>query len=354
MRFFILLWGIFFGASGIVSADLLVAPPQQLRAKTEGKETFRVLIENTLLGRVMVSVDRGNNWYLIGTVRTPISALRDIRDAEFTASDWGYVGAVAATAVNAIHVKVAQPGKHARIFSILPEELSGPKRFQTSYKDNASSIFVDIPGGTSLFSGRWGVRVGDPVLLLENGEWVVWPENRFPVIGDSIVLVARAMPDPEWYIDIENVKGGAVTFVTANGTPMHIAKVIQPITGSGRFLGTIFQEVGRVRANHPGVIDISTSPMGEQGGIQIIPYGHSKSPNLAYVHSTPVYLIVAPVAKSGPLEGQSPLFMGYIRPGDVVQARIAGKWQDFPSAIGRDFSALRHVEAMRIMPAVDK
>jgi len=328
----------------------IVLAPQVSRATMDRAESFRVSIENKTLGRVMVSLDKGRNWTLLGTVLAPISALREIHDAEFTASDWGYVGAVTATAVNAIHVKVAHPGKHALIFSLLPAELYDPKGFQTSYRDNPSSIFLDIPAGTGLFGGDWGFRLGDPLYGIHEGAWVPWPEDKVPVVGDVLGFISKVAPDFQWMIEIENIKNGTVLFATANGTPVPIARVIQPFGGSGRFLGTLFQDVGKIRANHPGVIDISSSPIGEQGGVQIVPFFHSKEPNLAYVHSSPAYMVIAAFEDRLALEGQAPLFMDYIRPGDTVLARVAGEWVPFPKSSGKDLLGLTQVEAIRIMP----
>lgn len=329
----------------------VVLPPQMLRATMDGAESFRVLIENKALGHVMVSLDKGESWHLLGTVLSPISALREIHDSEFTASDWGYVGAITATSVNAIHVKVAHPGKHALIFSLLPAELYDPKGFQTSYRDNPSSIFLDIPAGTCLFGGPWSFRLGDPLYWIHEGVWASWPEDKVPMVGDVIGFVSKVAPDPKWMIEIENVKNGRVVFTTANGHAVPIARVLQPFGGSGRFLGTLFQDVGKIRANHPGVIDISSSPVGEQGGVQIVPFFHSKEPNLVYVHSSPAYMVVGALDDQVALEGQSPLFMGYIRPGDIVLARVAGEWVPFPKSVGKNLSGLKQVEAIRIIPA---
>jgi hypothetical protein len=318
----------------------------------DSSESFRISVENKALGRVMGSLDQGKNWYLLGTVLAPISALRDIHDSEFTASDWGYVGSVTATAVNAIHVKVAHPGKHARIFSLLPVELYDPDGFRTSYRDNPSSIFLDIPAGTSLFGDTWGFRLGDPLYWIQDGDWRPWPEDKVPKIGDVLGFRAKMPSDSQWMIEIENVKNGRVFFTTANGVAVPIAKVLQPFGGSGRFLGTLFQDVGKIRANHPGVLDISTSPVGEQGGVQIVPFFHSKEPNLVYVHSSPAYMVVTPIDDQRALEGQPPLFMGYIRPGDTVLARVAGVWGPFSKSVGKDLSGLKHVEAIRIMSGI--
>ena len=342
--------------SGFLQASIkpspVFVPPQMSRPDMADRESFRMTIENKVLGSVMMSLDKGVTWHLLGTVRSPLSALRDIYDAEFTASDWAYVGSVAATAVNAIHVKVTQPGKHARIFSILPAEFSNPEGFQTSYRDNPSSIFLDIPGGTGLFSGDWGLRLGDALYGVSGSEWVPWPEDRVPKDGDVLGFIAREAPSSSWMIEIDNVKDGRVMFVTGNGTPVQIAKVVQPFSGSGRFLGTFFQDVGKVRANHPGVVDISTSPFGERGGVQIVPFFHSKAPNLGYVHHSPVYMVVAPMEGDPPLEGREPLFMNYIRPGDEVTARVKGEWVPFPVSIGKNVRGLTMVEAIRITPGV--
>ncbi len=345
---FLLLWTG--SVNGVIKPTPVLVPPQMERSVIDRDESFRVSIENKAMGKVMVSMDKGSNWHLIGTVRSPLLALRDIQDSEFTASDWAYLGSVAATAVNAIHVKVSQPGKHARIFSVLPAELSDPDGFKTSYRDNPSSIFLDIPAGTSLFSGRWGLRLGDPLCLVQNGEWQPWPEDRVPLEGDVLGFVAKVAPSSPWMIEIENIKEGRVMFVTGNGTSVQIARVLQPFGGSGRFLGTLFQDVGKVRANHPGVLDISTSPMGVRGGVQIVPYFHSKAPNLGYVHHSPAYMVVAALEGDVPLEGRAPLFMGYIRPGDRVMARVKGEWVFFPTSIEKNLTGLTMVEAIRIIP----
>lgn len=325
-------------------------PPQMAKAQVDRDESFRVTIENKTSGKVSISTDKGLTWTMIGTVLSPISALRTIHDSEFTASDWGYVGSITATAVNAIHIKVAHPGKHARIFSLLPLELYDPDGFQTTYRDNPSSIFLDIPGGTSIFNGRWSVRLGDPLFTVSGNEWIPWNDQDTPTVGETFGIIAKMPPTPQWMIEIENVKNGQVLFSTANGALVPIARVVQPFTGSGRFLGTLFQDTGRVRANHPGVIDISTSPFGVQGGIQIVPYFHSKAPNLAYVHHSGAYMVVAGINGES-LEGRAPLFMDYIRPGDTVTALVNGEWVAFPESVGKDLMALQQVKAIRIVPS---
>jgi hypothetical protein len=70
-----------------------------------------------------------------------------------------------------------------------------------------------------------------------------------------------------------------------------------------------------VRANHPGVIDVSTSPMYLMGGFQIIPRGHASSPELAYVKGAAQWLVIGPASASeADWAGQAPFFSSTILP----------------------------------------
>ncbi|NBV41479.1 hypothetical protein EBR96_01750 [bacterium] len=333
---------------GVVHA---VVPPRLEQAHLDRKELFRVAIENWLDGSISVSTDKGNTWIKIGHVLVPnMSTLHEIQDGEFTASDWAPIGGVAATAVNAIHLKVAHAGSHGSLFSILPKELLTNSVLITSYLSRSSSIYVDIPGGQGILGGDWSFRIGDPLYLISspNGEMVPWPNHRAPELGDTMVIVAQAPPVNEWTIEFDNKVGGNVTFFQEGEPPKTIAKVIKPFQGSGNFQGGFFQSTGKIRANHPGVIDVSTSPYHQIGGFQIVPLYHSKAQNLSYVHKSPVYMVVAPLDEDGFLEGQPPLFNGFIRPGDIVEAKMNGVWRPFPESIGRQFSAFTAVESVRV------
>ena len=151
-------------------------------------------------------------------------------------------------------------------------------------------------------------------------------------------------------VEFENRYGGKVLFYR-NGIPKEIARVFRPMAGCGRFSGSFFQDVGRIRANHPGVLCVSTSPRGQEGGFQIVPCYHCNSSNLTYVKDLTVYMVIGPVdVESKALEGTEPIYMHYIRPGDIAEAKINGVWQTFPTAVGKDLWALQNVEAVRIRP----
>jgi hypothetical protein len=345
-------------ASIVADEGRLYAPPRTERAQLLRPELYRIAIENQVSGSILLSRDQGKTWLPLGRVIVPIDRVVHLMwDFEFTASDWGYVGAVTATAVNAIHVKVAHPSKHAAVFSILPKEFQDEKPVSTSYKDSPSTLFTDIPGGKGLFGGEASLRLGDPLYLATtvNGTLDPWPDYYAPAIGDVLVFIAQRAPVPTWSIEFDNIVGGEVRFYRGDDTPVVLGRVLQRISGSGRFLGGIFENGGRIRANHPGVIDVKTAPPGQLGGFQIVPEVHAHSENLAYIKGSPVYMVLAPVeGLYKPLEGEMPLFSGFIRPGDLVEAKVNGEWGPMPLSVGKDFTGLKHVEAFRIRPATDR
>lgn len=87
------------------------------------------------------------------------------------------------------------------------------------------------------------------------------------------------------------------------------------MVGCGRFTGTQYADLGRIRANHPGVIDISTAPMGVIGGFQIIPRDHSMSPEMTNARLLTQWMVVGPLyALDESWEGSEPLFNDYLYP----------------------------------------
>ncbi len=331
---------------------ILAAQPTIHRATLTRSEAFRVEIQNWSQGAVSVSTDNGTTWQRIASVVVPNpSMLHEVADGEFTASDWAPIGAIAATAVNAIHVKVDHAGPHATLFSLLPRELIVSSNIITSYLSQTSSIFLDQAGGAGVMGGQWAPRVGDPIFLSSTANPTLqpWPLHRAPGIGDIITVISQVPSDNQWMIMLENKPSGSVTYHRGETEPILLATVIKAFQGSGNFQGGVFQSVGRIRANHPGVIDISSSPYGKTGGIQIVPQYHSREKNLAYVYKSPVYMLIAPLNPDDYLEGTPPLFNGTIRPGQLVEAKIHGVWQPFPEASGRQFEAFKDVEAIRII-----
>lgn len=331
--------------------------PDPVRARAAvpgaGDELFRIRVVNRIFGAVSVSSDRGRSWSRIGRVLVPDRGkAHAVGDREFTASDWAPVGAVAATAVNAIHLKLDQLDPHALVVSLLPRELAevGPTG---SYRDAEASIVLDLPAGTGIFGAELALRVGDPLFREDmlSGALEPWDPARAPALGDRLVMVAARSPHTGGVLEIENRAGGSATWTDAAGRSRVVGTTLRRVSGCGRFGGTVYQEVGRVRANHPGVLCVSTSPRGVSGGFQVVPCHHASDPVLSYVKSTPAYLVLGEVPGGPGLEGTPPIFRGAFRPGDRVEFRIGGRWREPPPAEGRVDDALDAVEAIRFHAA---
>ncbi len=279
-------------------------------ALSEGQEELRIRIVNTAGGEIGVSRNGGESWMPIGSVVHP--ALR-VNANGYTASKWAHDSAVCAAAVNAIHIKVtnaADTGKGI-IFSLAPAgAVVGAATRQAS-----AVTGTDIPAGESIFGGGLGPYVNSPVYLLQGDELTPLPQDYVPADGDTIVIIRQSPATALRYIEFENKFGGLVTAAYANGEREVIGQVLRPVTGVGRFPGGVDADCGRIRANHPGVIDISTSPLGYQGGFQIIPREHASSPELWYVREKTQWMVVGPVNALEPSwEGVAPLFADFILP----------------------------------------
>jgi hypothetical protein len=139
-------------------------------------------------------------------------------------------------------------------------------------------------------------------------------------------------------VDIENRPGGRVIGWTKDG-PELAARVVRPVSGVGRFGGTEFQTVGRIRASHTGVIDVATAPRGQVGGIQIMPLKHAlTSTEMESAWWATQWMIVAPLPGRPPLEGTPPLFRGALVPGTQMSDKLTGMWSTWgrkPLVLGR-------------------
>lgn len=322
-----------------------VAPAVAAENAAPTAEAFRIRVTNAAGGAVEVSRDEGASWYGVGRVVAPANA---VNPKGFTASKWAADSAVCATAVNAIHVKVSchpQTGRGV-IFSLVP---AGPAIGAASGHDS-TAIATDIPGGTGIFGGGLSPTVNAPVRLQRPAELQPLPADYTPAPGDVLVIVVPLPVTPVAQLIFENRFGGLITLRYADGTEKPIGTVLRPVVGVGRFPGTVDAGPGRVRANHAGVIDISTSPVGMVGGIQIIPRGHAGSPEMSYVMTSTQWMVVGPLTPLEPSwEGIAPLFAGFLapnyRPDDLahedwmqrllarclVQVRLnGGPWQNMP------------------------
>ena len=313
-------------------------------------EMYRIRIWNDVQGTIEVSQNEGISWETAGKVIRP--TIKVSRDG-YTASKWVDFGRVAATAVNAIHINVGHNDEKDRgiIFSIIPKEfLIPPGKDYYSYMSPDSSIQTDIPAGDTIFGGGFSPFVGNKVFLYREGIRNTLEASYVPKAGDIIeILVER----PVWYpveMRFENRFGGLITLKYPNGEEKYIGQVLKPIVGVGRFLGTTYADTGRIRANHAGVICVSTSRIGELAGFQIIPANHGMSSEMVNARVLTQWMVISPISALDPsIEGVAPFFSSYIQPRYreddldhvdwydrilkrfLVQVRIKnGDWQTMP------------------------
>ena len=364
---------------------------------------FLIVLENWTDGRIY-TVNRfgGNETTEMGKT---LAAVGSVNPSGFTASGWGKKGAVTATAVNAIHLKVGQNPDtgFGKIFSVLPIEfVAFDATDYRSYFNQEASLFTDIKAGEGIFGGGFAPKVGDPLFIspspdspadrqnlarapsvtsfpLDYGDrtFHAWTPGLPPAVGDIIVIEVRRLAPVYQWIEFENKFGGFITAkLVETGETTIIGQVYQPVFGVGRFEGSIFIGPGRIRANHPGVICISTSPVGEIGGFQIIPLEHAMSPEMKNARVLTQWMVVGPVdPRESPLwEGLTPLFSDDIYPSYIsvsdsrfddmsvflerflVLAMLKGDadFRPMPVHIDREDEALLDLERIRIVfPAGD-
>jgi len=281
------------------------------------RQELRIRLENRPGGVIAVSRDAGNSWLQVGQVTSPANA---VNQHGYNASRWVPDGTVAATAVNAIHIKVANAAEtgYGITFSLVPfGEVVG-----AATRKYSSVIVTDMPPGTGLFGGL-GPQVGSPV-------YVEGADNKLsrlagdyhPASGDVLMIIRQQPPRRIRYIDFANKFGGDITVTYADGSHEVIGLVMRPVCGIGRFEGTRYAAAGRLRANHAGVIDISTSPYGLVGGFQIIPADHANDAEVSYIKTNTQWMVVGPRNRGESWKGAAPLFSDYLcpsyRPDDLI------------------------------------
>jgi len=337
----------------------IVAPENDPEFET----LFQVTFDNTRGGAITAG-ETGNE-VTIGKVLVPAN---DVNGQGYTASGWAPQGRVAATAVNAVHLKIKDTDPKATIMSILPKELYGnPEDFNSMYKSSAS-IITNMPGGTGFFGGGYAPFIGNPVLVDTGAGFEPLEPDYVPAQGHKLrILVQRPKKFPA-SITFENRFGGRVILAYPDGEEKVIAQVFKPIYGVGRFGGSEFAGVGRIRANHTGVICVSTSPFGEIGGFQILPENHGMSTEMVTARTLTQWMVVGPKSIDDPsTEGVAPLFRYFMRPvyypmgaeGRTVEQmldmfivqvqRANGPWERMPEFTGRNDTAMTDLTAVRIL-----
>ncbi len=288
-------------------------------------EAYRIRIENTAGGLIEVSKDGGSSWEAVGKVLYPTQKLSK---RGYAAAKWVNPGKVAATAVNAIHIKTGPKDWDRSIFSILPKEFLLPPRKYRSFLSPDSSIYTDIPAGQGIFGGGFSPLVGNTIMLSKPaGPVTSIPKNYVPKVDDVFYILVERPRDSPKEIVFENRFGGRIYIHYYSGANKIIGEILRPVVGIGRFEGTKFVGPGRIRANHAGVIDISVSPCDSLGGFQIVPALHGT--HMSYVKKMTQWMVVGPTNVEDPsLEGMAPLFRYFLYPSYRPDDIEAEDWEE--------------------------
>lgn len=361
------LFALLICATGMASQPDRRGPTETVAEENspEMVEILRVRIENKQDAPMTASDDGGATWRQIGRTLMPAGALNK---QGYTASGWAQNGRVAATAVNAVHVRVRQTEDgHGVLFSILPKEMYEKPADYKSYFSKNSSIITSMPAGTGFFGGDESPFIGSPVYVEKAGGLEPLPADYYINEGDSFVIVIQRPVKYPTEIVFENRFGGFITAVYKGGETKIIGQVLKPVAGTGRFDGSMYTDVGRIRANHTGVVCISTTPRGPKGGFQIIPENHAMSPEMKNARLLTQWMVVgAPSVTDPSLEGVAPLFQYFLRPtyhppvpgrsiedaldSFLVEARMSdGPWRRLPVLEGRLDDSLVNMTHLRIL-----
>jgi len=253
-----------------------------------------------------------------------------------------------------------------RTISIIPKETIAPAA------GTDAAFVISSPAGEGMF-GAWAPPAGSEVYVKEPGNAETrLGSDTLPQIGDTLIIKVYETESP-YYVEIENRPGGRVVEWDGSGCVV-IARVLRRVSGTGRFDGTLFQGGSRLRANHPGVIDISTAELGKVGGFQIIPWDHALcSKEMQSAWDMTQWMIIGPADGKSMLGGTPPLFANSLVPGpsggekmwdvwstygrrSLILVRLNGKeWQLLPRVSGREDDGLKDVTHIRIYyPSVDE
>jgi len=320
--------------------------------------SYRLRLENRSGGKI--EIVSGGKTAALGAVVVPANS---VNTKGYRDSGRSPRGEVIATAANGLHIKVAQntsdpdfPDGRGVLFSILPRELGLVGESYQSYKDTSSSIITDISAGTTIFAEE-APFVGSKVFIELDSRLKPLPRDYRPQEGDFIVIEMVPPSKKARAIEFENRFGGQVKVVYGGRSKKVVAVVYKPVMGTGRFDGSIYVGQSRVRANHHGVIDVSTVPRADKpfdgvkdnrGGFQIVPACHAMDEEMLKAREGTQWMVIGPPnATDPPIDGTAPLFRGYIRPSDRVECRIdGGSWEPLPELYGKLDAAFSPMDLM--------
>lgn len=334
---------------------LLFLSTTPLYAKQEGDLLFQIEVPMKPGADVSVRL-------FDGTVRKAgrVAALPvKTRWPSYSASAWSEPGEVCASAVNAIHMLVSVEDGKGRTMSIIPKNTIAPAA------GPGAAILLTSRPSYGLF-GAWAPTVGSKVYVRsKDSEELLLSKERLPQKGDMLIIKVLKSEMP-YMVELENRPGGRVIAWNKDRFST-IGRVIKPVAGVGRFGGTLFQKTGGLRANHSGVVDFSTSPSGQIGGFQIIPWDHAlSSKEMQGAWDMTQWLIVGPADGKSLLGGVPPLFGNALVPGpskgdnlwdfwsthgrkSLIVVRLnGGEWQIVPIRAGKDNEALKEITHIRI------
>ncbi len=322
LRGWLIGWLLLLGGAMLLSAQAVPrarehGPSPEVMPYQNGDSTelYRLRIVNDQQGEISASTDAGKSWQTLGHV---IRYTTKASTEGYTASKWAPFSAVCATAVNAVHVRTGYNAKADKgvVFSLLPKErLTDDPAKTNSFLAPDSSIYTDMPGGAGIFGGHWSPILGNPVALETPAGLAPLPMNYMPKKGDVFVIRVLERNDAPKAFVFENRFGGFITVVDWNDQETVIGQVLRPVEGIGRFEGSEFADTGRLRANHNGVICVSTSAYHRVAGFQIIPREHAMSPEMTNARTRTQWMVVGPLdARDRSWEGVAPLFRDYLRP----------------------------------------
>ncbi|MFA5879939.1 MAG: hypothetical protein WC860_07165 [Candidatus Margulisiibacteriota bacterium] len=372
-----------FEPTGLPPANTINAQLPEL-VKNENNPSLEPLyiiyIENTEQG-LITKLNKFGELINLGKVLKPATKIKDSNGfwaAHYVKANNNNFSAVDAIGVNAIHCVVTtqnyDPANYkkwpAMIFSLGIKE--DYQNALGTYND--SMIYTNIPGGTDLFGGDSSPFVGNPIeCLTTKNQWVSLEQYFNNDFSQDLpqkfrIIVSRPNTDlgfPD-YLEFENwasadvvqnqvmPNNGQVLVHYPGNQPIPIASVMQRVSATGRFVGSEYAGLGTLRANHGGVICLSTIPYtgylgssmakhNQRGGFQIIPANHAKflqyNLNIKCINkpqymiisylgadknglSDPNYVVTANMASTpnstlsySPFwEGVAPLFASYLQP----------------------------------------